>query len=205
MRYVDTVTASNHVNITLDHVRRLIRNQQLVARKEGTVLQINVVDVWRLKKLYSAIDNQDETKPDILWVQEACNYLLKEMSKISFMPQQVIAIANGGLVPAAIISAIIRPRLFFSIKVSLYDGQTKLASPVMSKLPDTIQQIPTLIVDDITDTGTTLTLIEKELESIGVIDTKFAVLHKKLKSTFKPDLYATETDKWIIYPWEVSI
>jgi hypoxanthine phosphoribosyltransferase len=202
MRYLDTITASNYLNITLDNVRRLIRNQQLVAKKEGTVLKIHTVDIHRLKKLHTAVDHQDENKPDILWVQEACNYIIKEISKSGFIPKQIIAIANGGLVPASIIAATIRLDNFVSIKVTAYESHDKLEQVTIDKIPSTIQQVATLIVDDITDSGDTLTLMKKELEVIGITDIKFAALHKRPDSQFKLDWYAAETENWITYPWE---
>jgi len=205
MQYVGTETVSSHVGITKDHVRRLIRNGQLVAKKVEGMLEIHIVDLHRLKQLYKSIDQQDNLNPDILWIQEACGYLIKEIYKSNFVPKQIIAIANGGLVPAALIASAIKPPLFFSIKVTLYSGKDKLSSPIMGKFPDTIQHMPTLVVDDIADSGETLFLVKNELDLLDITDVRFAVLHKKSSSSFEPDWYVSEVDGWVNYPWEEKI
>ena len=57
-----------------------------------------------------------------------------------------------------------------------------------------------LIIDDIADTGKTFKELEKDLDT-----PKYAALHYKSTSVFKPDYYAEEIDDdfgWIVYPWE---
>lgn len=60
-----------------------------------------------------------------------------------------------------------------------------------------------LVVDDVTDTGKTLTVAVKYLEFLGPAEIKNAVLRHKICSDFVPDYYAKKVIKWrwIIYPW----
>ena len=60
-----------------------------------------------------------------------------------------------------------------------------------------------LVVDDISDTGITLSNIKSRLDRAGkkyIITT----LHYKPQTIVKPDYYISETDKWIEYPWETK-
>jgi hypoxanthine phosphoribosyltransferase len=59
-----------------------------------------------------------------------------------------------------------------------------------------------LVVDDVSDSGNSLIEVKKYVLEKGVSAVKIATLHHKPWSLFKPDYYAEEVDKWIIYPWE---
>jgi|TARA_B110000908_G_C10212705_1_gene431093 hypoxanthine phosphoribosyltransferase len=57
-----------------------------------------------------------------------------------------------------------------------------------------------LILDDIADSGKTFKDLEKDLPT-----PKYAALHYKNTSVFKPDYYAQEIEEdfgWVVYPWE---
>ncbi len=57
-----------------------------------------------------------------------------------------------------------------------------------------------LIIDDISDSGDTLNYWYGEYP-----ESKFATLHYKNTSSFKPDFFSKEIDKdygWVVYPWE---
>jgi hypoxanthine phosphoribosyltransferase len=124
----------------------------------------------------------------------------------SYIPEQIVAIAHGGLVPASIIAAKLRIPVE-NIKISYYDdNKERLENPLIIKnLPDIIPNIPTLIVDDILETGTTLSIVKNALLNRGVDleNIKMAVIHKKnCDCIIKPDYYAYLTEDWVMYPWE---
>jgi len=54
---------------------------------------------------------------------------------------------------------------------------------------------PILIVDDIADTGKTLSKTDPKMHS--------ACLYYKKRSIVKPTYYAEETENWIVFPWEL--
>ena len=123
----------------------------------------------------------------------------------SYTPEHIIAVAHGGLVLASIIASTLRIPVE-NIKISYYDNKERLENPLIIKnLPDTIPNIPTLIVDDILETGTTINIVKSELINRGVdeVNIKVAVLHKKnCDCIIKPDWYAYLVEEWITYPWE---
>lgn len=62
-----------------------------------------------------------------------------------------------------------------------------------------------LVIDEVCDTGETLTYVEDYLRAAGAGLRRYAVLHHKpLRSTtnFKPDFFVEETDRWVVYPAE---
>jgi hypoxanthine phosphoribosyltransferase len=60
-----------------------------------------------------------------------------------------------------------------------------------------------LVVDDVTDTGKTLSLAVEYLKCLKPAEIKTAVLQHKICSDFVPDYYAKKIVKWrwIVYPW----
>jgi hypoxanthine phosphoribosyltransferase len=79
----------------------------------------------------------------------------------------------------------------------------------------TLGQMPTdeeiegknlLIIEEVCDTGHTLKYLTDLFKQQGAELIRTGALHYKpdqSQTGFKPDWYAAETDKWIVYPWEV--
>ncbi len=60
-----------------------------------------------------------------------------------------------------------------------------------------------LVIDDVADQGLTLSGVVKEINNRGAAEVRTATVHVKVGSTFRPNYYVSETDAWIIYPWEL--
>jgi hypoxanthine phosphoribosyltransferase len=62
-----------------------------------------------------------------------------------------------------------------------------------------------LVIDDVTDTGETLSTAVSYLQEQNPFRIRTAVLHHKISSGFTPDYYAelVKDWRWIIYPWAV--
>jgi uncharacterized protein len=64
-----------------------------------------------------------------------------------------------------------------------------------------------LVIEEVCDSGETLTRLVDYLYRKGATDVKVGVLHykpTKSKTGFRPDWFVEETDKWIEYPWEAN-
>lgn len=61
-----------------------------------------------------------------------------------------------------------------------------------------------LLFDDIVDTGDTMRTVKKDMRLVKPIafDVKTAALHAKPDRLIDPDYFCSETDNWIVYPWE---
>ncbi len=99
-------------------------------------------------------------------VEELCNTIAMSGIRI----KSVTGIERGGLIPAVMISH-------------------KLNIPYVTKINK-----DTLVIDDICDSGETLS---------NIVAGYTATLHYKKTASFTPDFYSKEVgDEWIVYPWE---
>ena len=104
-------------------------------------------------------------------IETLVNQLCKQITENTRTVTSVTGLERGGLIPAVMISHKLNLPYVYSIHPN------------------------TLVIDDICDTGETLSLI------LGGVYT--AVLHYKPTAKHTPTFYAQEVgDEWIVYPWE---
>lgn len=121
---------------------------------------------------------------------------------------KIITIARGGLVIATLLSHKIGIKDVFVLNTSSYQGTKKLNSPRISfkfsrALESYLKDKVVVIVDDISDSGETLAIVESYVKKLKPKVVKTATLHFKEKlSKFKPSFYCKTTEKWVVYPWE---
>jgi len=131
-------------------------------------------------------------KEKISWEKfnEGINILTKKIKKSKFKANVILALPRGGLpIATALAHKLGIERI--EINVEVLDN-----SAIFDK---TINTSNVLIVDDVSDTGTT---ILKNYPSKHVC--KIATLHYKPTSRVRPDFFAYITNNWIQYPWEVK-
>jgi len=121
-----------------------------------------------------------------------------------FKPDLIIAVSRGGFDPARIISDQLDNRKLASLQIIYYSRlNMKNKKPeILFPLNAEIEGLKVLVVDDVSDSGNSLITVKEYIETKSVTSVKIATLHYKPWSNFKPDYYAEEVDKWIIYPWE---
>lgn len=117
----------------------------------------------------------------------------------------VVGISRGGLIPAAIISNWIDKELF-CVGVKSYDHTMAQLEIVMTQTLDSkyIQDKKILIVDDICDTGVTLSYLDDLFKTNGARAVRTCAILKRSQSSYDPTFVAEiiEDDSWIIFPWE---
>ncbi|MEM3401785.1 MAG: phosphoribosyltransferase family protein [Candidatus Hadarchaeales archaeon] len=126
--------------------------------------------------------------------------LAKKIKK-NFRPDIIIGVARGGLVPAVRIAHLLGISQFRAIDVKYYVGCRRAKKPV---LVEDIGKIKgkVLVVDDVVDTGTSLSFVISHLKKKGAKEVRTAALAHKPHSSMKPDYFIFETDRWIVFPWE---
>ena len=137
--------------------------------------------------------------------------LAKSLSRLikssGWRPDLVVAIGRGGYVPARVVCDFLVFDLLTSMKVEHWGigAQKRDEALVRFPLATGVSGQKILIVDDVTDTGDTLTTAVGYVESLGPKETRTAVLQHKISSEFKPDYYSEKITewRWIIYPWAV--
>ena len=132
--------------------------------------------------------------------------LASSIKKDGYIPDLIIAISRGGLVPARIVADFMLQRELICLRAEHWGVGEKLPERVniTGSTPDlTSKKI--LVVDDVADSGDTLQEITRHLKEKGASMVKTAVLHYKKTSTCKPDYWAEEMDEWlwIVYPWSI--
>ncbi len=132
-----------------------------------------------------------------------------------WLPDLIIAVARGGLIPAGAIGYAIGVKAMGTINVEFYTGvgQTLDEPVILPPLMDA-SHLPgkkVLVVDDVVDSGQTLRLVMDLLRREGLevggrtvaVDARSAVLYRKPGSVFVPDYCWRVTDRWINFPWSV--
>lgn len=136
-------------------------------------------------------------------VESLCEQLAEKVRR--FAPHVLIGVSRGGLVPVRLLSDILNNHTVATIRIEFYKSmeQTTDFPRVTQPISLDIRGLRVLIVDDVADTGRSL-LVAKELARRGMAsEVKVATLHYKPRSLIKPDFYIKETNKWLVYPWEV--
>jgi len=168
---------------------------------------VHPVDVDRLQVIRNlSSEKQDPLKPDIIWVTEACGFLIDSIRKAGFLPELIIGVAFGGLFPASFISATLRIP-FLPLRAEHYNGTSKLPSAFVFHDYYELGNVPIWVIDDIADTGETLEAIRQYVvDKCGVAEgnLRFATLHLKDHSKFIPNWYVDVVNGWVCYPWEAS-
>ncbi|MCE4612846.1 MAG: hypothetical protein F7C07_03315 [Desulfurococcales archaeon] len=142
----------------------------------------------------------------ITWedVERTSQDVAYKIKQSGFMPDIVVGILRGGVVPARIISDILGVDDIAVIEVKLYkDFTTRGARPYLRQ-PVTIplKGRRVILVDDVSDTGLTLELALQAINLYMPTAVKTATLYIKPWTKIVPDYYSEITDKWIVFPWE---
>jgi len=120
----------------------------------------------------------------------------------------VLTVSRGGLVPARIVSDVIGVDDFHVVRSRFWGvGGRILEEPEISYYGGIeLKNKKVLVVDEVVDTGTTMSRIVRLVNSLGAREVKTAVLHYKTSSSFIPDYYVERVEKWvwIYYPWSFS-
>ncbi len=112
----------------------------------------------------------------------------------------IIAIARGGLVPAAIIARELDIRLIDTVCMASYSDSHRQGEITLLK-GVTGDGAGWLIIDDLVDTGKTARFVRDMLPKAH-----FATIYAKPAGKPLVDTYITEVsqDTWIYFPWDIE-
>jgi xanthine phosphoribosyltransferase len=112
----------------------------------------------------------------------------------------IVAIARGGLVPAAIVARVLDLRRIETVCIASYDGAVKGPLQVLKPAPAEIGDgAGWLLIDDVADSGTTAEAARRMLPAA-----RYAALYTKPAGRPFCDLFIREVeqDVWIDFPWD---
>jgi hypoxanthine phosphoribosyltransferase len=124
--------------------------------------------------------------------------------RFNYRPEVLVGIARGGLIPARIIADMLDISIIGSIGVAFYEdlGQTMKNPIITQPLNVTVVDKCVLLVDDIVDTGESLTLVASDIMRRAA-ELRTATIYRKPSACIVPDYFAEETDVWVVFPWEL--
>lgn len=151
---------------------------------------------------------------------EACRDLARTVVASDWMPDLVIAVARGGLLPAGAIGYALGIKAMGTLNVEFYTGigETLPEPVILPPLMDT-SELPgrkVLVVDDVADSGKTLDMVMRLINEKGIpadtdgdgiaaeriaVEARSAVLYTKPTTIIEPDYTWLHTDKWVAFPW----
>lgn len=121
-----------------------------------------------------------------------------------YKPDIIIGLARGGWVFARVLCDFLAVKDLLSLKVEHWgvtatpDGEAKIKYPLETDLSG----LKVLIVDDISDTGKSLTVASSHIKKLNPSIIKTATLIFLTGSKFKPDFYGVEMIwRWVVFPW----
>jgi len=130
--------------------------------------------------------------------------LASKIQESGLKPDVIVGISRGGWTPARIMSDLLESPELANIKAEFYLGvaTTKGAPAITQPVSVSVEDKKVLVVDDVADTGKSLSLVRSHLEERGALDIKIVTLYFKPWSVVVPDWYDKETSSWVIFPWE---
>ena len=117
--------------------------------------------------------------------------------KIEEKFDMIVGITRGGVVPARILSSLLKVPKMVCLSVEKQGGERK----VVTELLDDLSGKTILLVEDMLETGRSLIVAKHYLESKGA-QVKTACLYTMPKSDVKPDYFLKEVKKVVEFPWE---
>jgi hypoxanthine phosphoribosyltransferase len=143
----------------------------------------------------------------VLDFDDIYNYAYQTANKIKesgWKPDAIVGIARGGWVHARIACDLLGVKNLYSVKIDHWgvtatrDGKAKLTCPLTAD----VEGMQVLVVDDITDTGESLTMAVEHVKECGAGEVKSATLMHIAGSKFVPDYFGVEIAwAWEIWPW----
>jgi hypoxanthine phosphoribosyltransferase len=122
----------------------------------------------------------------------------------AYDPEVVIGVATAGVVPGAVVAAIL-DRDFHSLIVSRrYRTDHARETPeVFGEVPSVVRDRRVLIVDETCDSGDTIKLAVAAVLNAGAAEVRTAVSFKT--GEFEPDFHALATESAIVLPWDREV
>jgi len=126
--------------------------------------------------------------------------------KIDVKFDTIIGVARGGLTISHFLGEYYNIRRVFSINSIGYIKDKKLDTVNIFNIPDLNRSRSVLVVDDIIDSGDTISKILKELKD-RYPDLKvytLSIFYKK-SAKIRPDFYIKEAKAWIDFFWNIDL
>ena len=135
-------------------------------------------------------------------ITEQCRRLAK---KLDYKPDLLVGVSRGGLPVVRIFSDLLDIEDVDVLRVRYYSGIGERGKEPLIKigLSRDVSNKKVLVVDDVADTGESLKEVKRYILEKGAREVRILTLMKKPWSAVMPEYYDSETERWIIFPWEI--
>ena len=119
-------------------------------------------------------------------------------------PELVVGIATSGVIPGAVVAAILDLDFHSMIVSRRYQAETERQTPaVFGSAPPEVRGRRVLVVDETCESGDTLRLAVSAVANAGAKEVRSAVAFKT--GDYAPDFHALATESTIVLPWDREI
>jgi hypoxanthine phosphoribosyltransferase len=140
-----------------------------------------------------------------VWTEAVAN----DIEDDGYFPTVVVGLTRGGWIPARLICDHLKIKKLYAVKTEHWgitasnDGKALLTQELNTNIDG--EQV--LIVDDITDTGESLSLAVSHIKELNPSEIRTATLLHIEHSKVEPDYYEVEVPEddwtWFIFPWNL--
>jgi len=140
-------------------------------------------------------------------VDELTTHVAAQLSYPENLPDCIVGLSRGGLIPAVRLSHILGVPLE-CINLSLRDSKISGSQELFKAQLDNLDKYNNIaVIDDICDSGKTLHVLDIHLQDRGHSNIKWCALTSKSTAMFTPTIVGEEikeidNHKWIVFPWE---
>jgi hypoxanthine phosphoribosyltransferase len=154
----------------------------------------------------SSEDKLDFLIPSWKQIYSLLLQLAETIKKSDFRPDIIVGVARGGWIPARILSDLLQIPKLANVTAQFYLGiaKTKHEPALTQPVSVSVKGKKVLVVDDLADTGKSLQLVNSHLKNQGASEVRTVAIYRKPWSITTPDYYEKETNKWIVFPWELK-
>jgi uncharacterized protein len=137
------------------------------------------------------------------WLEfgDAARHIAVDVIASGFIPDVVVAITRGGLIPAGAIAYALGIKSCGALNVASARGrpvELVVLAPWLNDSRPRSQRV--LLVDDVADSGHGLSTAVDMLRQSGV-DVRSACLYSKPRTVLEPDYVWRRTTAWVTFPW----
>lgn len=125
---------------------------------------------------------------------------------VDYDPQMIIGVARGGLIPATMLSSVLRRELYpIRLTRRLNDSVVRPKPTWLVRPPDKVRGRRVLIVDEIADSGVTIAMAADQIRQLGASEVRTAVLCAHTWADPRPDYVALTSNALILNPWDREV
>ena len=117
--------------------------------------------------------------------------------KIDAVPDLIIGIARGGVIPAVLLSKRLNVKDMYVLKVRKEGGERR----VMAEIFTDVSKKKVLLIEDMLETGKSMIVAKQYLEENGATAIT-ACLYIMSQTEVQPDYFLREVPDVVHFPWE---